>query len=57
MPPDRDVTGLLLEWSNGKEAAAAPLMDAVYDELRHLARAYLLRERRDHSLPADGAGP
>ena len=51
MPPDRDVTGLLLEWSSGKEAAAAPLMDAVYDELRHLARAYLLRERRDHSLP------
>ena len=52
MPPDTDVTRLLLEWSDGKEAAAAPLMDAVYDELRHVARAYLLRERRDHSLPA-----
>ena len=52
MPPDRDVTRLLLEWSDGKEAAAAPLMDAVYDELRHVARAHLLRERRDHSLPA-----
>src|SRR6188472_2478046 len=47
-----DVTGLLLQWTEGKEAAAAPLMDAVYDELRHRARAYLLRERREHSLPA-----
>ena len=52
MSPDTDVTRLLLAWSDGKEAAAAPLMDAVYDELRQLARAYLLRERRDHSLPA-----
>ena len=49
MSPDTDVTRLLLEWSDGKEAAAAPLMDAVYDELRHVARAYLLRERPDHS--------
>ena len=27
-------------------------MDAVYGELRQLARAQLRRERRDHSLPA-----
>ena len=52
MPQDTDVTRLLLEWIGGKEAAAAPLMDAVYEELRRLARAYLVRERRDHSLPA-----
>ena len=43
MPQDTDVTRLLLAWSDGKEAAAAPLMDAVYDELRRLARAYLMR--------------
>jgi RNA polymerase sigma factor (TIGR02999 family) len=49
-----DVTRLLLAWSDGEEAAAEPLMDAVYDELRRLARAHLLRERRDHSLPATG---
>jgi RNA polymerase sigma factor (TIGR02999 family) len=49
-----DVTRLLIAWSDGEEAAAEPLMDAVYDELRRLARAYLLRERRDHSLPATG---
>jgi RNA polymerase sigma factor (TIGR02999 family) len=52
MPPDTDVTRLLLAWSDGEEKAAGPLMDAVYDELRDLARAYLRRERREHSLPA-----
>lgn len=52
MSGDTDVTRLLLAWSDGREAAAVPLMDAVYDELRRLARGYLMRERRDHSLPA-----
>lgn len=47
-----DVTGLLVAWSDGEEAAGPPLMDAVYDELRRVARGFLLRERRDHSLPA-----
>ncbi len=52
MPEHSDVTRLLLAWGNGQEAAAAPLMDAVYGELRRLARGYLIRERRDHSLCA-----
>jgi len=52
MAKDTDVTRLLLAWSDGREAAAIPLMDAVYEELRHLARGYLMRERGDHSLPA-----
>jgi RNA polymerase sigma factor (TIGR02999 family) len=52
MPPDTDVTRLLLAWSDGTQAAGAPLMDAVYDELRQIARGYLVRERRNHSLPA-----
>ena len=43
---------LLLAWSDGDQEAAGPLVDAVYGELRRLARACLLRERRDHSLPA-----
>ena len=51
MPQDTDVTQLLLAWSGGEQAAGAPLMDAVYDELRRLARTYLNRERQDHSLP------
>jgi RNA polymerase sigma factor (TIGR02999 family) len=46
-----DVTGLLAAWSNGEQAVGSPLMDAVYGELRRLARGYLRRERRDHSLP------
>jgi RNA polymerase sigma factor (TIGR02999 family) len=52
MSQDLDVTRLLIAWSDGKEEAAAPLMDAVYGELRRVAHAYLMRERRDHSLPA-----
>ena len=52
MPQETDVTRLLRAWSEGEDAAATPLLDAVYDELRRLARGYLLRERRDHSLPA-----
>jgi RNA polymerase sigma factor (TIGR02999 family) len=52
--PATDVTRLLQAWSDGDKAAAEPLMDAVYGELRRLARAYLRRERGDHSLPATG---
>jgi len=52
--PATDVTRLLLAWSDGEEAAAEPLMDAVYQELRRLARAYVLRERPDHSLSPTG---
>jgi RNA polymerase sigma-70 factor, ECF subfamily len=45
-----DVTGLLLAWSRGDDTAAAPLMDAVYAELRRLARGFVRRERRGHAL-------
>src|SRR5687768_5005270 len=40
MPQETDVTRLLLAWSDGTQAAGAPLMDAVYDELRQIARGY-----------------
>lgn len=46
-----DVTALLVAWSNGEAAADGVLLDAVYGELRRLARAYLRRERPGHSLP------
>jgi RNA polymerase sigma factor (TIGR02999 family) len=45
-----DVTAMLLAWSDGDEAARAQLIDAVYDELRRLARGHLSRERPEHSL-------
>jgi RNA polymerase sigma-70 factor, ECF subfamily len=49
--PDSDVTARLIAWSKGEKTADGDLMDAVYDELRRLARGYLRRERRDHSMP------
>lgn len=51
MGPTADITGLLMAVSNGEEAARTRLIEAVYDELRRLARGYLRRERPNHSLP------
>ena len=45
-----DVTQKLHDWSEGDRGAAERLMPLVYDELRKLARAYLRRERADHTL-------
>lgn len=45
-----DVTELLLAWKEGDSAARDALFDAVYDELRRLARIRLARERPDQSL-------
>src|SRR6202040_1116505 len=48
-----DVTALLLNWQSGDdEDAPAKLMPLVYEELRRVARAYLQREREDHTLQA-----
>jgi RNA polymerase sigma-70 factor, ECF subfamily len=47
---DKDVTQLLVEWSNGDEQARNRLIPLVYDELHRLADYYLRRERRDHTL-------
>ncbi|MDQ6808181.1 MAG: sigma-70 family RNA polymerase sigma factor [Verrucomicrobiota bacterium] len=44
------VTRILQDWGSGDGDAAARLMPLVYDELRHLARDYLRRERGDHTL-------
>jgi RNA polymerase sigma factor (TIGR02999 family) len=45
-----EVTQLLLAWRNGDEAAFEQLLPLVYDELRRMARHYMRRERRDHTL-------
>ena len=45
-----DVAVLLRAWSGGDSRALDQLTPIVYDELRRLARHYLRRERRDHSL-------
>src|SRR5262245_1347018 len=43
-------TRLLLEAQAGSRTAMDELLPLVYAELRRLARAYLRRERRDHTL-------
>lgn len=48
------ITGLLQAWSRGDDAALAALTPLVHTELRQLARAYMRRERRDHTLQATG---
>ncbi len=44
------VTGLLLAWSQGEQAALEKLVPLVYAELRRIAHRYMNRERRDHTL-------
>jgi RNA polymerase sigma-70 factor (ECF subfamily) len=47
---DADVTGLLQAWGRGEVEARDRLVTVVYQELRHLAAAYLRRERVGHTL-------
>jgi RNA polymerase sigma-70 factor, ECF subfamily len=44
------VTGLLLAWSRGEQAALEKLVPLVYSELRRIAQRYMNRERRGHTL-------
>jgi RNA polymerase sigma factor (TIGR02999 family) len=44
------ITQLLKKWEGGDEKALDRLMPLVYDELHRLARTYLRRERREHTL-------
>lgn len=46
-----DITDLLEALGDGEEGARTRLAEAVYDELRRLARGFLQRERPDHSVP------
>lgn len=51
-PSQRDVTRLLRAWSDGDRSALEKLTTLVYAELHRLARMYMARERRGHSLQA-----
>ncbi len=46
----KQITGMLLEWSDGKQEALDALLPLVYDELRRQAAHYLRRERIGHTL-------
>ena len=47
-----DATELLRAWSEGDETALNELVPLVERELHRLARAYMHRERQDHTLQA-----
>lgn len=46
----RDITALLIGWSNGDELALEQLMPLVYGELRRMAAGYLRRQPSGHTL-------
>ncbi len=50
MPSPGDVTRLLMDWSNGNQAAVDQLMPLVYRELHRLATSYMRRDRAGHTL-------
>lgn len=50
IPASQDVTGLLIDWSNGNQAALDELLPLVNSELRKLASRYMRRESPGHSL-------
>ena len=49
-PDGRTVTGLLRAWTGGDATALDSLIPIVDGELRKLARIYMSRERKDHTL-------
>ena len=49
-PSPHEVTGLLLDWSNGNKEALDKLTPLVYEELRRLARHYMRREKPGQTL-------
>src|ERR1051325_12007407 len=44
------LTQLLIDWSNGDQAALDRLMPLIDEELRRLAHRYMSRERAGHTL-------
>jgi len=51
-PPSKphEITELLEQWSGGNQAALDRLYPLVYEELRRLARSYMRREPKGHTL-------
>ena len=49
-PAQHEITQLLAEWREGNQSALDDLYPLVYDELHRLARRYMSRERKGHTL-------
>ena len=45
-----EITGLLLQWGQGRQEVEQQLMSLVHRELRGIARRYLRKERPEHTL-------
>lgn len=52
MRENTNITQLIGRWQSGDEAALESLTPLVYDELKRLARGYMNKERRNHTLQA-----
>jgi len=50
MPPVYEITRLLKAWSAGDDRALEELTPLVYHELHRVARRYMAREKRGHTL-------
>src|SRR3954463_2831695 len=50
IPARHQITELLAEWRDGNQPALDELYPLVYDELHRLARRYMSRERKGHTL-------
>lgn len=48
--PSSEITGLLVDWSNGDQTALEKLLPLVEQELHRLAHSYMRREKGDHTL-------
>jgi RNA polymerase sigma factor (TIGR02999 family) len=48
--PSNEITELLSRWSQGESDAREKLIPLIYDELRRMARHYLVGQRSDHTL-------
>lgn len=48
--PTSEITSLLVDWSNGDQAALDKLLPLVEQELHRLAHSYMRRENPDHLL-------
>ncbi len=49
-PEQVQLTELLVKWSDGDESALDSLAPIVHDELYRIARSYMSKERRGHTL-------
>jgi len=50
MSSPREISALLIDWSNGDKAALDKLLPLVERELHRLAHSYMKKEKGDHTL-------